>query len=167
MVLDGHPIRKINHLEKSKYTPLLKRISGAAPKSDLLLRAIYFEGPQTQKWHNNGPSWGSGELWTSALGVKRVQRGDPPWSRGWLRANKADNGHTRKICSRSTFRANLLFRVSILRDGSVRESEVPLPSVHVRSCCPAAPRDQICPGTTSASRAHRGDQIAPTTWRET
>ena len=34
---------------------------------------------------NNGSNmvrFGSADLWASALGVKRVQRSDPPWSRG-------------------------------------------------------------------------------------
>ena len=42
------------------YTPLLKSRSGAAPKSDLLLRAIYFQGGVPNpflalKWSDLGP----------------------------------------------------------------------------------------------------------------
>ena len=63
--------------------------------------------------------FGSADLWTSAPGVKRVQRSDPPWSRGRPRPKKAPNGKSLKNWARSTFRGNLLFRVSTFKEGCV------------------------------------------------
>ena len=54
---------------------------------------IYFfkrRGPKPKN-SQNMVRFGSGELWTSAPGVKRVQRTDPPWSRGRPRPKKDQN----------------------------------------------------------------------------
>ena len=66
------------------YTPLLKSRSGGCPQirstfqGDLLVR----RGPKPK----HGPNmvrFGSDDLWTSALGVKRVQRSDPPTTKSF------------------------------------------------------------------------------------
>ena len=64
--------------------------------------------------------FGSPDLRTSALGVKRVRGSVSPWSRGRAGPKKAPNCQNSKICPRSTFRGDLLLRRSTLKEGSVR-----------------------------------------------
>ena len=101
-------------------TPLLKSRSGAAPKSDLLLRAIYFKGGAQQSMFGlKMVRFGSPDLRTGALGVKRGRGTVSPYSRGRAGPKKAHFGQNSKFDPRSIFWGDLFLGRSIFRERCV------------------------------------------------
>ena len=66
--------------------------------------------------------FGSPDLRTGALGVKRVRGSVSPYSRGRAGPKKAHFGQNSKFDPRSTFRGDLFLRRSILKEGGVDAS---------------------------------------------
>ena len=64
--------------------------------------------------------FGSPDLRTGALGVKRVRGTVSPYSRGRAGPKKAHFGQNSKFEPRSTFRGDLLLRRSTVKEGGVR-----------------------------------------------
>ena len=67
--------------------------------------------------------FGSPDLRTGALGVKRVRGTVSPYSRGRAGPKKAHFGQNSKFDPRSTFRGDLFLRRSILKEGGVLASK--------------------------------------------
>ena len=103
------------------FAPLLKSRSGAALKSDLLLRAIYLkEGTKTQRWPPNGPIWVCRPL-DKCSGGETGPKKRSPWPRGRPRPKRTQKCQNSKSWPRSTstFWDNLLFKVYTLKEGCV------------------------------------------------
>ena len=81
-------------------------------------------GPTKPKNGSKMVRFGSADLWSSALGVKRVRGSVSPWSRDRPKPKKTQTCQNSKNCPRSTFRGDLLLGRSIFREGCVNKSLV-------------------------------------------